>query len=334
MNGDPSARRPNLSNPFTRNLVAATALALVLPLASCGSGKAESASTPDVTVSDTQPSPTTEITPTTASETETPVPVGEFSTEPTWEQDFTTQTQLDTTVWRYEDDPAVPTWNEETQAYTSSPENVRVEPGTGLIIEAHRTPFAYPDGSSYDYTSGRIDTLGNFSFTNGKIEATMKLPAGSGTWPAFWLLSANGAFTGPMNPTDEQWGQDRFYLHDGELDVMEAYGDQPGLVEATVHSFNNDEEGQLQLPDAADVFHTYGVEVTPTAIKWTIDGEVQHVFEKPSDNPDDWPFQAPNELYPIFNLAMGAAGGTIDDAQAARWQLQVQKISFYDFNAQ
>jgi beta-glucanase (GH16 family) len=87
------------------------------------------------------------------------------------------------------------------------------------------------------------------------------------------------------------------------------------------------------VPDASEAFHTYGVELTPTKITWTIDGKHYHTFEKPKgNNPDKWPFTADNELYVILNLAMGGkeGGGEIDDSQGP-WQLQVRDVKFYEY---
>ena len=39
-----------------------------------------------------------------------------------------------------------------------------------------------------NYTSARINTEDRFAFKYGRIEASIKLPAGQGLWPAFWML--------------------------------------------------------------------------------------------------------------------------------------------------
>lgn len=41
----------------------------------------------------------------------------------------------------------------------------------------------------FKYTSGNIETIKKFS--NGKFEASVKLPKGKGFWPAFWLFDQN-----------------------------------------------------------------------------------------------------------------------------------------------
>ena len=37
-----------------------------------------------------------------------------------------------------------------------------------------------------NYTSARIRTMGKFDFLYGTMEARIKIPSGSGLWPAFW----------------------------------------------------------------------------------------------------------------------------------------------------
>ncbi|HEX9102249.1 MAG TPA: glycoside hydrolase family 16 protein, partial [Polyangia bacterium] len=47
-----------------------------------------------------------------------------------------------------------------------------------------------------EYTSGRINTLAQFTRAFGRFEARMQLPAGQGMWPAFWLLGNNVSTVG------------------------------------------------------------------------------------------------------------------------------------------
>ncbi|MEK7152379.1 MAG: glycoside hydrolase family 16 protein [Patescibacteria group bacterium] len=265
---------------------------------------------------------------------EAPKTVGEFGAKPSWVQNFAAMRSgsVDRNVWRHETDPAVPTYNDEAQAYTEN--NVRIERGRGLLIEARRQPYRYPNGpnhKAYGITSGRIDTRDSLSFEYGKFEVEMKMPEGKGTWPAFWFLSANQAHTTKLHPTDADWEKERFYLHDGELDVVEYYGHTPGVVEATLHAYAESTEGHVSVADAEDAFHTYGVEVTPTEVRWTIDGKTYFKREKPSDNPDEWPFGNGNQFYAILNLAMGGSGGGEVDDSKSRWTMEVKSAAFYEY---
>mgnify|MGYP000754992686 FL=1 len=78
--------------------------------------------------------------------------------------------------------------NEELQYYTDRASNVSVgDDGQGngcLILTARREDY-----SGKHFTSGRITTLDNVTFTHGKIEASIKIPStANGLWPAFWMM--------------------------------------------------------------------------------------------------------------------------------------------------
>ena len=75
--------------------------------------------------------------------------------------------------------------NGEAQYYTNRPENARIEDGM-LVIEALQEKYE----DSY-YTSARLKTQGLRTFQYGRIEARVKVPAGKGLWPAFWMLGSN-----------------------------------------------------------------------------------------------------------------------------------------------
>ena len=97
--------------------------------------------------------------------------------------------------------------------------------GTGnLVIEARRETMAGSScpGGPCQYTSGRINTQGKFSFTYGHVEARIKVSGTQGLWPAFWLLGANFPTVG--------------WPASGEIDVMEHVGRAPSQVFSTIHA--------------------------------------------------------------------------------------------------
>ena len=71
------------------------------------------------------------------------------------------------------------------------------------------------------YTSARLLTKGKFAATYGRFEARLKLPAGQGLWPAFWMLGDNIDAVG--------------WPRSGEIDVMENIGKEPSTVHGTLH---------------------------------------------------------------------------------------------------
>lgn len=267
--------------------------------------------------------------------TETPKYRGEFGVTPRWEQDFSRLSDgpIDTKVWTFETNPEVPGYNNEKQAYTRNQKNARIQDGK-LVIEAHREPYVYPTdpGHHYEITSGRLDTRGSLAFEYGKIEAELKLPEGKGVWPAFWLLSTNEPYT--QGIPDETWQRDkRTYMRNGELDIMEFYGKRPNEIEATIHTYARSQEGHVTVPDATTSFHTYGIEVTPKGITWTLDSKPYYQVMKPSDNPEQWPFGRGNKLHAIVNLAMGGTGGGAIDPHHDTWRMEAKSVRFYELDS-
>jgi len=259
----------------------------------------------------------------------------EFNKTPDWQQNFAElQTDtLDTSIWHYETSPDIPSYNDEVQGYTDWRENVRIEEGVGLVIEAHKRDYQYPNDPQqrqFEYTSGRIDTRNSLSFEYGKVEARMRLPEGEGVWPAFWLLSGNEVHTIDKEFSQQQENDEDFYLRNGEIDIMEYYGNNPGQVEATVHTYNDKTSNSVTIEDATREFHTYGVEVTPDNITWTVDDVPYHTFVKKSNDPNYWPFGNNNQLYVILNLAMGGPAGNVNNSQEP-WRLEVADVAFYNF---
>lgn len=89
--------------------------------------------------------------------------------------------------------------NNEQQAYVDSKETIEVvsgaaaegaENGAIAIRPRFRRGFVTPEGRSFDFTSGRLESRGKVEFTYGTASARIKLSAGAGLWPAFWALGA------------------------------------------------------------------------------------------------------------------------------------------------
>jgi beta-glucanase (GH16 family) len=240
-----------------------------------------------------------------------------------WVQDFSKYQggQPDPKFWNIAT-PAMPIYNDEAQKYDSSASNVRIAGGK-LVLEAHKTASGY--------TSGRVDTMHKQEVAVGsRLEASIKLPKGRGTWPAFWLLSNNQPHTTKLKPTEADWQGERFYMWDGEIDIMEAYGTYPNSVEATVFTFGKDQEKSTPVGGASDGFHTYWLEWRADGLTFGVDGKAYSTYKKPSDDVKLWPFNADNKMYVILNLAMGGSGGG-DIVQAAGdyWAMEVAWVKYF-----
>jgi len=92
----------------------------------------------------------------------------------------------DSTKWTY--DLGGGGWgNQELETYTNRAVNAQIESGH-LVITAQKEAFSGTDGIARDYTSARLKTQGLFNQAYGRFEARIKIPAGQGMWPAFWML--------------------------------------------------------------------------------------------------------------------------------------------------
>ncbi len=77
--------------------------------------------------------------------------------------------------------------NNELEYYTNRTQNAQIK-GGNLVITAQQEAYTGADGVSRNYTSARLKTQGLFSQAYGRFEARIKIPAGQGMWPAFWML--------------------------------------------------------------------------------------------------------------------------------------------------
>ena len=149
------------------------------------------------------------------------------------------------------------------------------------------------------WTSARLTSKGLKSFQYGRIEARIKIPAGEGVWPAFWML-----------------GDDidaRPWPACGELDIMENIGKEPGRIHGSVHGtgFTGTSLGTaVELPSGKDYaaeFHTYGVIWAPGKVQYYVDdpGHPYATYTR-ANLPKGavWPFDD-GRYFVLLNLAMG-----------------------------
>jgi beta-glucanase (GH16 family) len=195
-----------------------------------------------------------------------------------------------------------PGWgNDELEFYTSSTSNAATDGRGNLVI----TTRAAPEDSGYTcyygpcrYTSARLVTKDKAEFAYGRIEARIRVPQGSGLWPAFWSLGTN---------IDQiPWPTA------GEIDIMENVGREPSTAFGTIHgpgysggqSFGGtyDVSGTL-----GERFHTFAVDWQPDHITWTIDGVAYHEATPADVAPNEWVFNHPFSL--LLNTAVGGNFG-------------------------
>jgi beta-glucanase (GH16 family) len=226
--------------------------------------------------------------------------------------------------WNFVTGTKAASYNQEAEAYTSRPSNVRVQDGN-LIIEARKEKMY-----GKDYTSARVNTKGLFAFTYGTLEVTMKKPKGVGTWPAAWLMPRDKIYHPKkfgIKPSDPY-----AWALNGEIDFAESIGSIPGQNIPATHSYNSVQRRATYTPgfvaNPYTEFHRYGVVKTPDKITFTIDGAPFASRAKTNDSPLEWPFNQP--YYLILSLAVGGnwAGDNGIDAASAPWQLAIKSISY------
>jgi beta-glucanase (GH16 family) len=209
-----------------------------------------------------------------------------------WSDEFS-GTNVDSSKWSFDTGNGQGGWgNGELEYYTTRATNVYVSNGV-LHIVARKENY-----SGYSYTSAKMKTLGHFSTLYGRFEFRVKLPQGTGYWPALWLM--------PVNSTYGGWAAS------GEVDIMENKGRIPTEVMGTLHyggSYpNNVHTGAVyDFPNGGSVtgWHVYAMEWTTNQFSWYVDGvlyETQSAWYT-SGYPYPAPFNIP--FYIIMNLAVG-----------------------------
>ena len=197
----------------------------------------------------------------------------------------------DMTNWRFESKPAG--WvNNEKQTYVPGSRNgVK----TAFIEGGALNIRAVKDGS--DVISARM--YSKKSWTYGYMEASIRLPKGKGTWPAFWMM-----------PDDFSRG----WPGCGEIDIMEEVGYHPNYTSSSIHckkyyhSIGTQKTHEQYTAGAEDGFHIYALEWTPDALMFYVDGKMHFTFANDKKNDDDtWPFN--KNFYIILNLAWGGDWG-------------------------
>jgi beta-glucanase (GH16 family) len=265
-----------------------------------------------------------------------------------WSDEFDGD-QIDCTKWdrdvgngfyNYDANVWISGWgNDELQHYTREPENSFVKDGH-LHIRALKESV-----QGFGYTSAKLKTRKRdgselFAKKYGRFEIRAKLPTGQGVWPAIWML-----------PQDEKFGG---WASSGEIDILEARGQQPGEILGTLHfgscwPANAEASQTFKLPTGKTIaeFHEYALEWEPGEIRWLFDGEkfaTQSSWwsssktdgpngAKPASeadlNPWPAPFDQPFNL--ILNVAVGGKFlGNPDKTSVFPAEMQVDYVRVFD----
>ena len=191
------------------------------------------------------------------------------------------------------------------QTYTDSPDNVRLDGYGNLVIEARK--------SGDSYTSARLVTRGKLLFPPGTISARMKLPAGQGLWPAFWMLGADIDTVG--------------WPGCGEIDIMELIN-TGSTYNVALHVPGADIEKKGDIEDLSRDYHNYWMTRTEDSITVGVDESTLATFTAaslPAQSP--WVFNRP--MFALLNLAVGGDWpGPPDDTTPFPAAISIDWFSF------
>jgi beta-glucanase (GH16 family) len=176
------------------------------------------------------------------------------------------------------------------------------------------------------FVSGRFDTHGKVSFQYGFIEARIKMPAGSGNHPAFWMLGDNINQVG--------------WPYSGEMDITEIHSNEPTTTTSathysTVNSPNtcctNHQYKVASLGVGADVtagYHTYAVAWMPNSISYYVDNRLISTTT-PANLGGLWVFNS--KFFLILNNAVNQAfSGSWQNLQAST--MSIDWVRSYQVN--
>ena len=211
-----------------------------------------------------------------------------------WSDEFDSES-IDLTKWTYEIGTGGWGWgNGEEQYYTDNANNSYVQDGK-LIIKAIMENY-----SGSNYTSARMITKYKADWTYGRFEIRAKLPSGTGTWPAIWMM-----------PTNSEYGG---WPDSGEIDIMEHVGFDPGAIHATAHNDTYNwfdgippSGGTLYIDDFDETFHTYTLEWTENTLRWFVDETLYYTYSNISQSWSTWPYH--HDFFMILNIAIGGTWG-------------------------
>ena len=213
-----------------------------------------------------------------------------------WSDEFNTPGLPDSTKWDFLNQAG---YNGELQYYTArKSKNAWIE-DTALIIEVRKENY-----QTAKYTSAMLVSKFKGDWCYGKFEIRAKVPGGSGSWPAIWMM-----------PTYDEYGP---WPNSGEVDIMEYIGVEPDNLHFTTHyqgiTGTHSSSGTLTaISQPYNKYITFTLVWSPTKLEWYADDKLCHSYTKTADNPKIWPYN--KMFYMILNLAYGGWGGLNDDTK-------------------
>jgi hypothetical protein len=166
--------------------------------------------------------------------------------------------------------------------YRDDRQNVFLDGKSNLVIRAAKDGKTFYGGKILSSWEGGVGHT---------WEARIKLDClTGGAWPAFWLGNAG----------------------EGEIDILEWYGNGNWPSATTVHAKSNGGEWKTQNITVDSNWHTWRTQWDQAGIRfWKdyVDGAKPYL-DVPASSLPDWPFNTPGyTMFPVFNLAVAGSGG-------------------------
>ncbi|MGM0509095.1 MAG: carbohydrate binding domain-containing protein [Fusobacteriota bacterium] len=234
-----------------------------------------------------------------------------------WSEEFDYEGLPDPEKWNYTVGGKL--FNNEYQYYTDGDlDNAYVKDGK-LTIEAIKEDYR-----NCEYTSARITSAGKGDLLYGRVEVRAKLPGGSGTWPAIWMM-----------PTDSVYGN---WPASGEIDIMEYVGNDSENVHASTHCLDynfmkgNNYTEKLEVENVDKDFNVYAMEWLPGQIDMYFNNKLYFSIKDDGKGWEKWPYD--QRFFMILNLAVGGDWGAAEGFDPDTWPqtLEVDYVRMYDLN--
>lgn len=227
-----------------------------------------------------------------------------------WSDEFEYIGKPDTSKWKYQTGHGVNGWgNNELQNYIDNTNTA----DTAIVEDGHLKIKAYYDKG--EWKSARMNSKA--SWTNGYIEARLKVTNKRGAWPAFWMMPDNYSSSNPWPDC-------------GEIDIMENAPSTAGenvvfsSLHAKGHHTNNPKSiGRKNFGSSfGNEWHTFAIKWDQKKITAYYDGEAMDSYINDGTGLVNWPYTS--NFYIILNLAIGGNLGNSDDAA----KLQGSEVEF------
>lgn len=200
------------------------------------------------------------------------------------------------------------TSNSELECYVPSQDTLNSSDYLVLtaIVQNTTCTNSYGSGTlSSSYASGELESKA--SWTYGTFEYTAKMPGGTGTWPAIWLLGKG------LQPTTNNGGYKASCAWPqagcNEIDMTEV--SSSALTQPYQNSFATSGSESTCRPTISNVaqnFHVYRFIWSSSSLIWQVDGVTTCTFTSSAVIPS-------TPMFAILNIAIGGnLGGTVNNS--------------------